>query len=237
MVGLKQTSKVEVRRKTMKILVVAPHPDDEVLGVGGTMTRFATEGHEVTVAIVTKGWSPLFPDAQVEQVRAEAHMASKKLGVKQLQFMDLPTAKLNTLPSYEINQAFEAMMDEERPEMVFLPFPGDLQDDHLQVFEAGLVALRPARSREYVKQILCYETPSETAAAGQIHRGGFEPNVWIDISAHLNDKLEAMRAYPSQLQPFPNPRSPEAVAHLAQWRGSTVGIPAAECFILIRQYL
>ncbi|MBN1818831.1 MAG: PIG-L family deacetylase [Sedimentisphaerales bacterium] len=221
----------------MKILVIAPHPDDEVLGVGGTIARYAKEGHPITVAIATKGWSPLFPDAQVEQVRAEAHMAAQKLGIKQLRFMDLPTAKLNTLPSCEINKAFEILMDEERPEMVFLPFPADLQKDHLQVFEAGMVALRPARSREYVKQILCYETPSETAAAGQIHRCSFEPNVWIDISAHLNEKLEAMRAYPSQLQPFPNPRSPEAVAHLAQWRGSAVGIPAAESFVLIRQYL
>lgn len=219
----------------MKVLVISPHPDDEVLGVGGTIARLAGEGSDVTVVIVTKGWAPLFADSQVEQVCAEAHGASEILGVKTLRFMDLPVTKLNEISRHELNKKFEQLMSEEEPELVFLPFGGDLQEDHRQVFDACMVALRPAVSRKYVKRVLCYETVSETHSSATYIKPCFEPQLWIDISNHLSTKLEAMRRYKSQLQQEPDARSAEAISSLAKWRGSMVGMPAAECFVVVRE--
>ncbi|MHC4617647.1 MAG: PIG-L deacetylase family protein [Planctomycetota bacterium] len=219
----------------MKVLAIAPHPDDEVLGAGGTIARLASEGNEVTVVIVTKGWLPLFADAQVEKVRAEARAANETLGVKSLRFMDLPVTKLNQIPKHKLNRKFEQLIDEELPELVFLPFFSDLQEDHRQVFDACMVALRPLLSRKHVKQILCYETVSETHWSAANIEPYFQPQVWVDISNHLSAKMEAMRKYNSQLQPEPNARSLEAISSLAKWRGSMVGMHAAECFVVVRE--
>jgi LmbE family N-acetylglucosaminyl deacetylase len=219
----------------MKVVVVSPHPDDEVLGVGGTIARLVSEANDVTVTIVTKGWEPLFPDSQVEQVRDEARAANEILGVKSLRFMDLPVTKLNEVSKHKLNREFEELMSEEEPEIVLLPFSSDLQEDHRQVFEASMVALRPAVSRKYVKRILCYETVSETHWPAARVESFFEPQLWVDISNHLPVKLEAMRCYKSQLQQEPDARSLEAISSLARWRGSMVGMHAAECFVVVRE--
>lgn len=219
----------------MKVLVISPHPDDEVLGVGGTIARLASEGNDVTVAIVTKGWEPLFTDSHVEQVRAEAHAASKVLGVKSLRFMDLPVTKLNEIPRHQLNKAFEQLASEEEPELIFVPFRGDRQEDHRQVFDACMVALRPLASRKSVRQILCYETVSETHWSAAYIEPCFEPQLWVDITNQLPTKLEAMRKYKSQLRQEPDARSLDAISSLAKWRGSIVGMSAAECFVVVRQ--
>jgi LmbE family N-acetylglucosaminyl deacetylase len=209
----------------MKILVISPHPDDEVLGVGGTIHRLARTGHDVTVAIVTKGWAPLYPDEQVAQVRAEVQAANATLGVK----------NVHALAEHELNAAFDRLILAEQPEWVFLPFPGDRHEDHRQVFDASMVALRPVADRAFVKRIFCYETVSETHWAASHVEPAFQPQVWFDISADLDAKLSAMRAYASQVRPAPDARSLEAVRALATWRGSIVGLSAAEVFMLVRE--
>lgn len=219
----------------MKVLVVSPHPDDEVLGAGGTIARLAGEGNHVTVAIVTKGWEPLFPESQVEQVRSESREANELLGVKSLRFMDLPVTRLDQIPKHELNGAFEQLIAEEEPELVFLPFKSDLQEDHRQVYQACMVALRPVLSHKYVRQILCYETASETHLSGAKVKSCFEPQLWVDISSHLVTKQDAMCKYQSQLQQEPHSRSLEAISSLAKWRGSIVGFSAAECFVVVRE--
>ncbi|NIM13330.1 MAG: PIG-L family deacetylase [Candidatus Aminicenantes bacterium] len=219
----------------MKVLVVSPHPDDEVLGVGGTIARLAGEGHEITVTIVTKGWEPLFPESQVKQVRTEAKAANELLGVKSLRFMDLPVTKLNQVPTHELNEKFERLIHEEKPGMVFLPFYGDRHEDHRQVFHACMVALRPVIDQKHVQRILCYETVSETHWSTAYIELNFEPQLWVDISKHLPTKLEAMQKYQSQLRPEPDARSLEALESLAKWRGSMVGMHAAECFVVARE--
>jgi LmbE family N-acetylglucosaminyl deacetylase len=219
----------------MKVLVVAPHPDDEVLGVGGTITRLASEGNDITVTIVTKGWEPLFSDSFVEQGRTEAREANKIMGVKSLRFMDLPVTKLGQIPTHELNEKFDQLIAEEKPEMVFLPFGGDRHEDHQQVFQACMVALRPASNRKYVQRILCYETVSETHWSAAYVESCFEPQLWIDISEQLPIKLQAMQTYRSQLQKEPDARSIEALVSLAKWRGSTAGMSAAECFVVVRE--
>ena len=219
----------------MKTLVISPHPDDEVLGLGGTMHRLAAEGHDVTVAIVTKGWAPLFPEEQVAQVRAEAQAANAALGVKTVRFMDLPVTTLHSMPRHELNGAFDRLIATEQPDWVFLPFAGDRHEDHRQVFDAALVALRPTAGRTLVKRILCYETVSETHWSVSHVEPAFEPQVWFDITDHLDAKLNAMRKYTSQLRPAPDARSLEAISALATWRGSIVGMRAAETFVLARE--
>jgi LmbE family N-acetylglucosaminyl deacetylase len=220
----------------MKVLVISPHPDDEVLGVGGTIVRLANEGNDVTVVIVTKGWSPLFAVSQVRQVRAEARRANKILGVKSLKFMNLPVTKLNAIPKHQLNGKFERLMDKEKPQLVFLPFCGDLQEDHRQVFDACMVALRPALSAGYLRQILCYEAVSETHLSAARIGPCFEPQLWVDISDYLPVKLDAMRSYKSQLRQEPDARSLVSISSLARWRGNMVGMSAAECFIVVRQF-
>lgn len=219
----------------MNVLVISPHPDDEVLGVGGTMHRLACQGHQITVAIVTKGWPPLFPEAQVERVRSEALAANALLGVTKVEFMDFPVTQLPNLPRHQLNAAFDRLILEQRPNWVFLPFPGDRHEDHKQVFEAAMVALRPLGNRPAVDRILCYETVSETHWAAGYLETAFEPQIWVDIVTDLGMKLKAMELYASQLRPTPDARSLEAIRALATWRGSVVGMEAAETFVLARE--
>ena len=218
----------------MNVLVISPHPDDEVLGLGGTINRLAAEGHKVTVAVVTRGWAPLFPDEQVARVRTEAQKANGILGTKELKFLDLPVTTLHAIPESELNKVFIDLVSDVKPEYVFIPFPGDRHEDHRQVFDACMVALRPVPSNNFVKKIFAYETVSETHWAAPGVEPVFDPQHYVDIANHLETKCRAMQAYKSQVRPVPDARSIEAIKALATWRGSVVGLPAAEAFAIIR---
>lgn len=215
------------------VLVVAPHPDDEVLGCGGTIRRMVVQGEAVTVAIVTKG-TPLYPAAQVRKVRAEARKASERLGVGKLLFLDLPVTTLHLIPEHELNPVFSKLVETTRPDVVLLPFPGDRHEDHRQVFDAMMVAMRPDGRRHRVGRIACYETVSETHWAAPGVEAVFEPNWYVDITGTLPDKLAAMREYESQLAEGIPARSIEAIESLARFRGSVVGRGAAEGFWIAR---
>lgn len=216
-----------------KILVIAPHHDDEVLGVGGTIARLSHEGQDVFVAIVTRGDPSMFDSAWVEQIRREALQAHRRLGVRDAIFLDFPAAGLDTIPHAQVNAAFQKLMDQIQPEMLFLPFHGDLHRDHRLVCESALVAARP-HSRHQIGAIYAYETVSETNWNAAPLTPGFLPNTYFDISPFLEAKLAAMQLYQTQLQPFPHERSLEAIQALARFRGATVGFAAAEAFVLIR---
>ena len=145
----------------MKVLVIAPHPDDEVFGVGGTMARLIAEGADVTVAIVTKG-DDLFPEELIIQGRKETLAAHKCLGVHKTIFMDkFPAAKLDTVPRFILNGAFEELIAEIQPDVLFIPFIDDIQLDHQIIFEAAMTACRP-NGRKVPQRIYAYETLSET---------------------------------------------------------------------------
>lgn len=221
----------------MKMLVVAPHPDDEVLGCGGTIRRYAAAGHEVHIAIVTRGWAPLYPDSQVEQVRSEARASAAILGAAELHFLDLPVTRLAELPEHELNGAISGLLDRVQPGWVFLPYRSDLHEDHKQIFDAAQVALRPLPNRLGVERVLCYETLSETHWHAPQAEPAFTPQVFIDISTTLDAKIEAMRAYKSQMRDAPNARSIESIEALARFRGMTVHRHAAEAFVLLREVI
>lgn len=218
----------------MNVLVLAPHPDDEVLGCGGLIHRLAGEGARVCVAVVTRGWEPLFPERQVEQVRREARAAAGVLGVADLRFLDLPVTRLHLMPAHEINAAIGRVIADVDPALLLLPFPGDVHEDHQRVFESALVAVRPGSAPPALRRIWCYETLSETHWRGAGMGPAFEPHVFVDISAHLDAKVEALRCYASQVRPAPHARSLEAVEALARLRGATAGFAAGEGFVVLR---
>lgn len=215
------------------VLVIAPHPDDEVLGTGGTIARLASEGRDVRVVVVTKGGPPLFTEDFIEQGRSEALEAHRILGVRDTVFLEgFPAALLDTIPQSTLNAGVLDAIDRIAPEFLFVPFPADLHVDHRRVAEAALVAARPNR-RHGIRAVFAYEALSETnwSPPGTMP---FEPNVFIDIGRHLEAKCEAMACFASQLKPFPHERSLEAIRALAAARGATAGVHAAEAFVLIR---
>lgn len=218
----------------MKILVIAPHPDDEVLGCGGTIAKHVADGSEVYVAIVTKGCEPIFPSEQVEQVRTECKKADEYLGVKETIFMDFPASMLENVPRYEFNGAFIRLIQEIKPDTVYLPHRGDMQLDHKMVVDAAMVALRP-KYQHLVRKIYAYETLSETGWDLPTTTNEFIPTSYSDISRYLNKKLEAMSFFSSQLSDYPDARSLESVKALAMFRGASMSIAAAEAFAVIRE--
>lgn len=219
-----------------KILVIAPHPDDEVLGVGGTIARYAAEGAEVYVAIATRGYPPEFQEEIHQTVRQETLAAHKFLGVKETIFLSFPAAKLDTVPHREVNYQLFEIYQKIQPEIIFIPFIGDIHMDHQRIFLSSLVAARP--NNPYApKAIYTYETLSETNWNAPYLTTNFVPNVFIDISDYLETKIQAMHIFASQIKPFPNERSEESLRALATLRGSTVNRFAAEAFYLVRQVL
>jgi len=219
-----------------RVLVVAPHPDDEILGCGGTMARLADEGHEVHVAVATRGRPPAYSEEGVAAVRAEMQVAHAVVGVAQTHLLDFPAAGLDTVPAGELNAALGELVERIRPDTLFLPFVGDIHGDHQSVFLAAMVAARP-RHDQAPAQVFCYETLSETNWYAAPITPAFLPDTYVGIGATLHRKLEAFRAFSSQVRPFPEERSIEAIEALARLRGATVHLSAAEAFINVRQIL
>lgn len=219
-----------------RVLVVAPHPDDEVLGCGGTMARLTAMGGEVHVLVATEGKPPQFSSESVEQVRAEMREAHEVLGVTRTYQLDLPAAALDTVPAGRINAAIGEVVDAVRPDTLLLPFFGDIHTDHQLVFTAAMVAARPRRAG-VPRQILCYETLSETNWYAPPITPAFMPDVFVGIGDTLAKKISAFTRFQSQVKPFPDERSVEAIEALARLRGATVFQPAAEAFVNVRQII
>jgi N-acetylglucosamine malate deacetylase 1 len=220
-----------------RLLVIAPHPDDEVLGSGATIARYAADGTEVCVCIVTRGDPSMFDESSVVRVRREATDAHRLLGVSKTIFLEgFPAALLDTVPHSRLNAALGDVIEDVDPDVVFVPHPGDLHRDHRLVFESSWVALRPSLGNP-PRSVYGYETLSETDRMAPHWGPAFEPNTFIDISPFLERKLEAMAVYASQLREFPHPRSLEAIRALAVTRAVAAGVQAAEAFTLIRAVL
>ena len=204
----------------MKVLVFAPHPDDEVLGAGGTMAKRAAQGDEVYVCVVTKGCAPLFDEAYVKKyVQEECRTADRMLGAKETIFLDFPAVMLETVPRYEFNGKIAEVVSRIKPDEVYLPHRGDMRPKYQHV----------------VKRIYAYETVSETGWDIPNTTNEFIPNVYEDISDTLEAKMSALNVFKSQMEKYPGTRSIEAIEALARYRGTTVGVKAAEAFVLIRE--
>jgi LmbE family N-acetylglucosaminyl deacetylase len=217
-----------------KTLVIAPHPDDEILGCGGTMARLVADDCPVTIAIVTKGMAPQFSEAFVQQIRAEAKASHNLIGVSDTRYLDLPAAALDTVPATELNATLARLVQDVQPDTIFVPFVGDIHTDHQLTFLAAMVASRP-RDLTAPRRIYAYETLSETNWYAPGITPAFVPNVFIDISDTLETKLDAFQRFESQVKQFPDERSIEAIRALAVMRGASMYRRAAEAFMLVRQ--
>lgn len=217
-----------------RILVIAPHPDDELLGVGGTMLRHLDKSDEVHVVICTRGEESRFGADQVATVQKEARDVHAFLDVTGSHFLELPAAMLDTVPGVEINEAMQRVLDEVKPDTVYAPHVGDVHRDHQLIFQAVMVCCRPVGA-EYPTRILAYETVSETDWYAAPMTAAFVPNVFIDITAFLERKLEAFTMYASQVRQAPHQRSIESLRALSVTRGHAMNMHHAEAFMLIRE--
>ena len=216
-----------------KILIIAPHPDDEVLGTGGIMKKFAKQGHEVYVLVITKGSPKFYTQQKVENVREEALKAHKILNVKETAFLDYLAPELDTTNKACISDDILKYLKKWKITDMFIPHRGDIHIDHKIVFEAALVAARP-KCNYTVKNIYAYETLSETEWAAPFSDDAFIPSHFENISESFADKLKALACFNSQMEKFPSIRSVECVESIARYRGATVGFERAEAFMTIR---
>ena len=221
-----------------RVLVLAPHNDDETLGVGATMAKHAAKGDEVFVSILTSidENNPVMKPNKAE-IRAETKKAMEILGVNYANviYRDLPNVLLRDEPMYKINKVVIDVVKEVAPDILYMPFINDLHKDHREIVYAAQVAARTCTDfGKNIKQVMMYETLSETHWNIESVEGGFLPNVFNEIYDFLDLKLKAVQAYKSQLKFFPDVRSVEALKSLAILRGAIVGMRAAEGFMLVR---
>jgi LmbE family N-acetylglucosaminyl deacetylase len=218
---------------TRRALVIAPHPDDEVLGCGGTIARLADEGWEVTVVAVCSDLPPLYPADVAPLVESEARRAHAVLGVHESVFLDLPSVEVSRGPVAQLNGGLQAVVDRVRPELALIPFP-DRHVDHRAVFDASMVVTRPVGTGIGIRTVALYETVSETFWNAPGAEPAFVPTWTVDVTGTIERKCESFTCFESQLQPFPAPRSREALEALALFRGSQAAVGYGESFQVAR---
>ena len=227
-----------VNAVTGSALIIAAHPDDEALGCGGTIARWAERGVDIHLAFLADGVGARGEVHDTEQGalndrRDAAYRAGKIMGAASVHCDDLPDNRLDSVPLLDITQRVEALIERYQPDTVLTHHAGDLNIDHRRVHQAVMTACRPQPGHP-VRTILCFEVPSSTE--WQVTGGGepFVPNWFEDITETLPQKIEALEAYGMEMREWPHTRSIEAVEHLARWRGATVGVEAAEAFMVAR---
>jgi LmbE family N-acetylglucosaminyl deacetylase len=211
------------------ILVIAAHPDDELLGCGGTIALHTRAGDSVTSVIVCEGESLRYAHQEVGQ-RAHIRQAAQKLGVQNVRLLEFPDQRLDTLTLTDIITPLEKVVRELQPQVVYCQYGGDINRDHQLLFKALLVATRP--TEPWIEAIYAFDTASSTEWA---YPRTFIPDTWVDISTTLELKLEAMACYKSEVREYPHPRSLEALRYRAKAWGNQSCIDAAEVFMTVRR--
>lgn len=218
----------------MNIIVIAPHPDDETLGCGGTLLRRKAEGAKIAWLIVTSisvqaGWS----EEKVQKRAGEIQRVRALFDFDEVFTLDFPTTQLDQIPMGDLVSEMSKCFISFEPEEVFVPHPSDVHTDHRIVFNAVASCTKWFRYPS-VKRVLAYETLSETDFSLGTDQN-FRPNVFVDIESFVNKKLQAMDIYTSEINKFPFPRSHEAIKALATLRGAASGYKAAEAFEMLRE--
>lgn len=218
----------------MRVLIVATHPDDETLGCGGTILKHVADGDKVSwlIATSTKG-VPRFAAVQAQR-RRQIESVRKRLGFQSVHSLELPTTRLTQYPETKLIDRISSVLNAVEPHTVYLPHDGDAHSDHRVIARASAACLKWFR-RPSVKRILSFETPSETDQGLLKGFPAFEPNVFVDITKHLDGKIAALKLYESEIENFPFPRSEQTVRAWAATRGSQAGFKAAEAFCLLRE--
>lgn len=218
----------------MKTLVIAPHPDDEILGVGGTLLKRKSQGHSLAWAIVTKpsnilGWNDIQKGNRDKQIC----LIKNQIGFDKLYQLDFPAAKLNQTELPSLINSISEIIKEFAPEEIFFPHIGDVHTDHEIVHKAIISSTKSFRNH-FLKRLIVYETLSETEFCLDKTKAFF-PNLYIDISRFLDQKIKLLNIYSSEVDQFPFPRSEESVMALAKYRGSSSNCLAAEAFQILKQ--
>ena len=236
-------SNVKAMQKQETVLVVAAHPDDEVLGCGGTLARMAGEGRPVHILLMADGETSrirgpkrMTGAGRVAARNAAAVAACKILGCASVEMLALPDNRLDGMELLDVVKHIEVFVQRYQPLAVLTHHGGDVNIDHRVVHDAVITACRPQPGFP-VKELLFFEVPSSTEWRPPSSIESFNPNWFVDISSTLDMKLQALAAYKTELRIFPHPRSLKAVEALAWWRGATVGVHAAEAFVLGRNII
>lgn len=222
-----------------KILVIAAHPDDEVLGMGGTIAKLVREGNLVNVLIVTDGSSSQYRDSIdivkiIEDKKKETWACAQTLGVKNVYYGDQPDMKLDCTPHININKVIESIINQLQPDVVYTHFWGDVNMDHQNVYKSTVVAVRPVLG-QVVKELYCYRVPSSTEWTPCKPDMMFMPNVFVDITEDAGQKYKAFGKYSTELREYPHPRSIQYLKELDMARGLEVGQGPTETFVLLRK--
>ena len=225
----------------MKYLVIASHPDDEILGCGGSMAKWSREGNEVHILILAEGVTSRdknrnreYRKDEISMLTQAAKRAADILNVKSLKLFNYPDNRMDSLDLLDVVKFIENNIEKLKPDAVVTHHIGDLNIDHQKTHQAVITACRP-HLVQTVKRILSFEVPSATEWQSPTLGAPFVPNWFEDISATIELKLKALNAYESEMREWPHARSIEAVEYLARWRGASMGLKAAEAFSLIRQ--
>jgi LmbE family N-acetylglucosaminyl deacetylase len=214
-----------------RVMVIAAHPDDELLGCGGTIALHARAGEQVTTVIACEGESLRYGKEGVGQ-SSHTERAAGKLGVEDVRLLGFADQRLDTITLTDLITPLERIIREIRPSIIYCQHGGDINRDHQLLFQALMVATRP--TEEYIQAVYAFDTASSTEWA---FPRSFVPDTWVDISSTLEQKLEAMACYESELRDYPHPRSLEALKNKAKAWGNQVCLDAAEPFMTVRRVI
>lgn len=218
-----------------KILIVAAHPDDEILGAGGTLLKHSMDGDKLYCLILGKGLGArgkASPAALKKQQR-DASDAGKIIGFEKIFFSNMPDNSFDTVSLLSITKIVENHLSKIRPDIVYTHHGGDLNIDHRLAFQAVITASRPCNG-DCPKAIYAFETLSSTEWQADSDQR-FVPDVFVDIGKTIDKKIKAMEKYVSEIRKYPHPRSAEGIRTLARYRGMESGLEAAEAFCLVRE--
>ena len=217
------------------VLVVAPHPDDESLGCGGTLLRHIAEGDSVHwIIVTTMTVSQGFSEDRIATRNAEIDSVASAYGFSDVHRIGLPTTRLDTLAVGDLVGAIGKVFQAIHPDTVYLPYRNDVHSDHVATFDATTSCCKTFRNNS-VKRVYAYETLSETEFGLRPGDPGFRPNLFIDISENVERKIQILNMYTGEMGVFPFPRSEECVRAQAVLRGSQAGVHAAEAFMVLKE--
>ncbi len=229
--------------KNKKVLIFAAHPDDEVLGCGGTIAYHRKKGDTVGVCYLSEGVSSRFDYTKKNDWKKDVQLrkdmavqASSILDFQIIKFLDLPNLRMEDQSKLEIVKKITNVIEVFNPQIVYVNFPGDLNTDHQITFKTVFTALRP-HSKNNVRVLRCYEVLSSTEWSANIDEPKFNPDTYVDVTNFIENKMEGINAYLDEMRPFPHPRSKEVIYSLMRFRGSQVGFKYSEAFVTVKNLI